>query len=132
MEPKINSETFHQEIAHLEAQLAAKKQEFMKSGEHLPEKQVFKEVVREHAFAGEGVASATPSAGTTTAAPARTTTQEDEEQINTLIAQAFTKGIASAVAEARKIGDPYLIDMLHDRLADEYYQKLLAARKIKS
>ncbi len=125
----MNTEAFHQEIADLEAKLAAKKQELMQSGAETPEKQVFKEVIREHAFTSEIPAVGTSTASQQAVAP-RVATHDEEQKIATLIAQAFTKGIAIAVAAARKFGDPFLIDMLHDRLADEYYQKLLTARKI--
>ena len=126
-------EVFNQEIADLEAKLAAKKQELMNSGVESPEKAVFKQVVREHVAPGEQSSASIPTASPTTAStPARTTTPAEEQQINLLIAHAFTKGLAAAVAEAKKTGDAFFVDQLHDRLADEYYQKLLAARKIKA
>ena len=133
MEPKPTTEIFNQEIAELEAKLASKKQELMQAGVETPEKHVFKEVIREHAFAGEATAPIIPTATTasTTSTAPRTTTPQEEATLNTFVAHAFTKGISSAVAEARKTNNPFLIDTLHDRLVDEYYQKLVAARKIK-
>jgi hypothetical protein len=121
-------EVLNQEIAQLEAKLAAKKQELMHNSVETPEKHVFKEVVREHAFVDEA-----PKPTATTAAPSatRTLTTDEQNKINGLIAQAFSKGIASAVADVRKIGDPFLIDALHDQLADQYYAKLLQARQLK-
>jgi hypothetical protein len=125
-------EIFHQEIAELEAKLAAKKQELMRSGVESPEKAVFKQVVREHVTAGEQPKVVIPTtAAPAKAAPVRKTTPEEERQVNLLIAHAFTKGLAAAISEARKTNDAYFIDLLHDRLADEYYQKLLATRKVK-
>ncbi len=129
MELKQN-EVFNQEIADLEAKLAAKKQEMLQAGVEKTEQQVFKEVVRDHAFASEDPSTTAPTTSTASDNSARTTTDRDEATIAPMIAHAFVKGIASAVAEARKLGDPYLIDLLHDRLADEYYQKLVAARKV--
>ncbi len=125
------TQAFHQEIADLEAKLAAKKQELMNSGTETPEKIVFKQVVREHAAPSEQPKVAIPvvTPAQTSIATRKPTTQE-EQQLNVMIAHAFTKGIASAIAEARKTGDAFFIDTLHDRLADEYYQKLLAARKV--
>jgi hypothetical protein len=123
-------EVFSQEIAELEAKLEAKKKELLQSGVEQSEKHTFKEVVRDHAFTKE---SATPvSANTNTQAKTSVAlSKEDQEKIDLLVVHAFTNGINSAVSEAKKTGSPYLIDMLHDRLVDEYYAKLLQARKIK-
>jgi len=130
MEQNASSEVFHQEIADLEAKLAAKKQEMLSAGIEKPEQHVFKEVLRDHAFTSEATGISAPSTSSTSA-PARQPSDHDEATIAPIIAHAFTKGISSAVAEARKLGDPYLIDLLHDRLADEYYQRLVAARKVR-
>ena len=130
MELGKQPEILNQEIAQLEQKLAAKKQELLKTGAETPEKQAFKEVVREHAFASETPTTYAPSAAAQSATAARIVTPAEQEKINALIARAFTKGIVAAVAEARKANDPFLIDQLHDRLADEYYAKLLQARKI--
>ena len=123
-------EAFNQEIADLEAKLAAKKQELLRSGTESPEKDVFKQVVREHASPESLMGSFAPSQKPQSAVVAKTTTPAEEQKINNLIAHAFTKGIASAIKEAKATGDAYFIDILHDRLADEYYAKLLQARKI--
>ncbi len=125
-----NPEIFNQEIADLEAKLAAKKQELMKSGTESSEKTVFKQVVREHASPEASLGSFIPSQKPQTTTPTRTTTPADEEKLNVFISHAFAKGIASAIKEAKSTGDAYFVDLLHDRLADEYYQKLLQARKI--
>lgn len=127
-----NPEIFNQEIAELEAKLAAKRHELSTAGIESPERSVFKQVVREHAspnIQSSPAASTTPTVPA--AQPARTLTQQEDAQIQLLIAHAFTKGVAAAVTEARKTGDPFFVDQLHDRLADEYYAKLLAAHKIK-
>lgn len=108
-----------------------------RAGTAAPEKSVFKEVVRDHAFASEATTNIAPSTATTSTPAGQTTstrlpTAADEEAVTRHIAAAFVKGIAAAVNDARKTGDPFLIDLLHDRLVDEYYQKLVAARKIKA
>jgi hypothetical protein len=124
-------EVFNKEIAELEAKLAAKKQEMLRSGIESPEKTVFKEVVREHSTPGEQPRVTIPvSKPQTTTQTTRQVTPQEEQQINLLIAHAFTKGLAAAISEAKKTGDPFFIDLLHDRLADEYYQKLVTARKV--
>lgn len=135
MEPKQTSEVFAQEIAELEAKLQEKKMQMERAGSPAPEKNIFKEVVRDHAFAKEATTAPSATVTTTTAAPTTSTrlpTAAEEEAVTKHIAQAFIKGIPAAVREARSSGNPFLIDLLHDRLADEYYQKLLAARKVKA
>lgn len=127
-----NINAFQAEIKELEAKLEAKKREMAVSGTETPEAHMFKAVVREHAE------QATPAIDTTapmatqpsTSASAGSLTPTDEQKLDELVTHAFTKGIPSAIAEARKINIPFLVDMLHDRLADEYYQKLLEARKL--
>jgi len=132
MSPSPNPEAFHQEIADLEAKLAAKKQELTRSGIETPEKAVFKQVLREHVSPGEQARVVVPTTSTTSTIQQTTqsVTPAQQQKANLLIAHAFTKGLVSAIDEAKKSNDPYFIDLLHDRLADEYYQKLLAARKI--
>lgn len=126
-----NINAFQAEIKELEAKLEAKKREMAASGTETPEKHVFKTVVREHtghetapSNMNTAAASNSPAAGSAKLSPA------DEQKVDELVTHAFTKGIQAAVNEARKMNIPFLVDMLHDRLADEYYQKLLEARKL--
>jgi hypothetical protein len=120
----------HEEIAQLEARLAAKKQEVLHSGSEIPEKELFKSVIKEHASL-EVPQVVIPASSTSQAASStRVATPADQQKIKALIATSFIKGIAAAIAEARKYNDAYFIDLLHDQLADEYYQKLLAARQL--
>ena len=127
-----NPEVFTQEIADLEAKLAAKKLELASSGTESSEKTIFKQVVKEHA-GGESFQPSMPVHAATAPAAATTAvavTPAVTAKLNTFIAHAFTKGIADAIKEAKKTNDAYFVDLLHDRLADEYYQKLIQARKI--
>jgi hypothetical protein len=127
-----NINAFQAEIKELEARLEAKKREMAASGAETPERHIFKSVVREHT----GHEKSIPSAGTNTPTAQSISPQTtplspaDEQIIDNLVTHAFTKGINAAVNEARKMNVPFLVDMLHDRLADEYYQKLLEARKL--
>lgn len=126
-----NQEIFNQEIAELEAKLAAKKRELLTSNAESSEKEIFKQVVREHASGTEaGLTMSVPSQNPQTTAPVRTATPQEEQKIQALIGEAFNKGLSHAVRSARATGDAYFVDLLHDRLSDEYYQKLLQARKI--
>lgn len=130
MELGAQPEILGQEIAQLEAKLAAKKQELVSAGIETPEKNILKEVIREHASGAEGAPAVAPAP--TPVASTAPATAAQVQQANALVAQAFVKGIAAAVADAQKTGDSFFVDLLHDRLADEYYAKLLTARKLKS
>ncbi len=127
-----NINAFQAEIKELEAKLEAKKKEMAASGSEAPEKHIFKTVVREHT--GHEATPAKPGSPSSSAgaqaAGAPILSPTDEQKIDELVTHAFTKGIPAAVDEARKMNIPFLVDMLHDRLADEYYQKLLEARKL--
>lgn len=46
-------------------------------------------------------------------------TAAPQEKINKLLLIAKEKGVAYAVSVAKKMGDPYVLDMLHDALARE-------------
>lgn len=46
-------------------------------------------------------------------------TPEQEGQIKLLLETAKKKGVVEAVAAAKKINDPYLLDIFHDVLAKE-------------
>ena len=56
--------------------------------------------------------------------------KEHEHIIEELVAIALTKSIFSAIAVAKKLKNPHLLDDFHDALVDHYYDKLIQARKI--
>lgn len=47
-----------------------------------------------------------------------------ESQIKFLTEIVYQKGLDRAIAAVRHLDDPYLLDLLHDTLVDELYQKL--------
>lgn len=47
-------------------------------------------------------------------------------QVNQLVELAQVKGVAHAVAVARKMNDLYVLDTMHDELADKLYEALKA------
>lgn len=121
------------EIKQLETRLEQKKKELAGSGVEQPEQDIFRQVVREHAGAEAMTAPSSYSSSAPLATSAiKPLTEIQKKAISVLVQHAFTHGIGSAIKEARKAGDPYLIDTLHDQLADEYYQKLVTARRISS
>lgn len=48
---------------------------------------------------------------------------DDEKKIKKLLELAKTKGVVYAIGVAKKLDDPYVLDMLHDALAKEGYYK---------
>lgn len=131
--------TPHQEIAELERLLAEKKQALAVEGKAPPERELFSETFRE--TYGESLSPKTstlPSASAPSLPPdelakhaSSLATQEREEQMESLIAIALSKGVAAAADVARR-ATPWLMDELHDRLCDRYYQHLIASRQLKA
>lgn len=133
--------TPHQEIAELERLLAEKKQALTAESAAKPEQELFREMFRE--TYGEALSPQTPapltSLGQAPALPpdeiakhaSALAAQEREEQLESLIAIAISKGVAAAAGVARR-ATPWLMDELHDRLCDRYYQHLIAARQLKA
>lgn len=123
------------EILELERRLQEKKEE---AGiVHMEnDKEVFKEVFRERF---NELADSVRAAGNVQSAhAANTKTDNDvksvkkEEEMKALLYMAFEKNPKEAIETALGLeGWEYLLDELHDRLADQYYDKLLEFQKIK-
>ncbi len=132
------------EIRELEQKLEEKKRVLAEGGAaSREEKEVFREVMREHI--GEKMPSSAPppapvapplpggapllpgiGSGRDTAADAAR-----EAKVAALVERAMTSSIESAIRVAQT-ESPYLMDALHDRLADDYYDKLVQLRKLES
>ncbi|OGZ98219.1 MAG: hypothetical protein A3C07_01705 [Candidatus Sungbacteria bacterium RIFCSPHIGHO2_02_FULL_47_11] len=132
-----------EEIRELERRLEEKKREFADRGEEVGEggeKEVFKEVLREHIEGIVSEKSAAPHAvpgvihrfTSVKGKSAQQIQDEEEREENALrlIEIALTKGIREAARVAQK-ESPYMLDELHDHLVDDCYDKLIALRKIK-
>ncbi len=52
-----------------------------------------------------------------------------EDQVKVLTNVVYKDGLYKAINTAIKLGDPYLMDLLHDALVDELYAKLKAGKK---
>ena len=129
-----------EEIRALEQKLEEKKRALAEAGASpQEEKEIFREVVREHvaeSVAEQGAPAATASilsAPSMSAAqkPAydKATIDAREKKIVALVEYAMTHTIEAAV-RAAEAESPYLVDELHDRLADHYYEKLVQLRKL--
>ncbi len=128
-----------EEIRDLERRLEEKKREVGADGR--AEKEMFREVLREHvrsAREGAGDEGVTlPSSHRHVVAdevitdPAELRKEEArEDEIRSLVEDALTRGVGHAVRRAAA-ESPYLLDELHDHLVDDFYDKLVALRKIK-
>ena len=129
--------TPEEEIQELERRLEEKKRSLAESGsEAVPEKEAFREVLKEHI----GAVRQTPPGKSPQASSAPNTKADDDvarlkdefkEDVRMLIEIAMTKSVEEAVRTAEHAGNPYLLDELHDHLIDDYYDKLISLRKIR-
>lgn len=131
-EPQFSSETKN-ELDILHRRFEAKKSE---SIPERSEKEVFRDVFRERFNElKQSIQALAPSTGTTTPKNNTITKDDDadkdrEEKLQALIKLAFSGSPVEAIDSAQKLGDYYL-DELHDRLVDEYYEKLIQFQKLK-
>lgn len=92
---------------------------------------VFKEAFREHVAekVGDIAPVSSPPPATDDDATARAADKAARTELESLISLALEKGVYQAVSKASS-ETPYLIDSLHDELADHYYDKLVSAGKL--
>jgi len=135
-----------EEIRELERRLEEKKRELAERGRAVPqqeEKKILREVLKQYieqarqAPAEEKPTAAPPPAAIPLMDELRKKAEElkrkevREQQVAALIELAMTRGINTAVNIA-KAATPWLLDELHDHLIDDYYDKLVALRRIPS
>lgn len=135
---KPSGETLPEEIRELERLLEEKKRVLAEKGEEREPREVFREVFREKYPLPTAEKIAPPPVGALPEPPSGTTQKreddaikkEREEEIAALIEISFEQGVRQAVDIAKRTS-PWLLDELHDRLTDEYYQKLVQSREVK-
>lgn len=128
-------ESVQEQIKWLQEQLEAKQKELAQTGEHKHERDILKEVVRdisaEKTFPGAPPPAVLPSDDNDVIKKAEELKEKEHEHIiQELVALSLTKSIFSAIAVAKKLKNPHLLDDFHDALVDHYYDKLIQARKI--
>ena len=138
MEDRHNISPLEEEVRSLTRRLAEKKEKVADAGVEVREKELFREVIREHLEAarekpGDDTAlrpipTVKPQADESSHVGVHS--EDHEKKIQDLLLIAFSKGIVEAVAAARHLNDPHLLDDFHDALADEYYDKLIATGEI--
>ncbi|OGZ46593.1 MAG: hypothetical protein A3J54_00950 [Candidatus Ryanbacteria bacterium RIFCSPHIGHO2_02_FULL_45_13b] len=134
-------QSLEEDLRVLEEKLAARKTEATE------EKDVFRDVLREHVESTKETVEKQPLTDTANpsyipstpafnyAAQAKQKAddlreKEHHEQVEALVEVALTKGILAAMHVARHLNNLHLLDDFHDILIDEYYDKLIQARKI--
>lgn len=130
---KTPGEALPEEIKELEQMLEEKKRALAERGEEREHKEVFREAFKEK-YSGEfKVAPPAPLPPPPRSPTAKlqdsAARSRREEEIQTLIRVSFEKGVRAA-ADIAKRENPWLLDELHDRLIDEYYQKLIQSKQI--
>lgn len=132
----INPQEYSQaeEIQELERLLEEKKRQLAERGEGQEPKETFRELFKERY--APGIPEKPPTASGTGPSPILPQSSDDtskakarEEQLRIFIEISFEKGIAAAIQLA-KANTPWLLDELHDRLIDEYYERLIQAKQI--
>lgn len=133
---KNREKTTEEEIRELEKLLLEKKRALEEKGIEKEPKEVFREIFKEYIQAKKAL----PPAPVPPALPAVSDAQkrqadelkqkQRQEQLEHLIGVSFEKGLLDAVTMAETM-TPWLLDELHDRLVDEYYDKLLQSDRLK-
>ncbi len=125
------------EIQELSRLLEEKKKAFAERGEAKEHKEIFQEVFSEKYKEALPPPGDNVSGGTQPVSPHAMPPDDPQhkllhdQQLQLLVDFALTRGLVNAVGRANR-ETPWLLDALHDRLADEYYQKLVQAKEIKA
>jgi|SRR3989338_6874104 len=133
---KNSEKSPQEEIRELETLLLEKKKALEEKGIEKEPKEMFREVFKEYVQAKKAlpptpVQPVLPTVSDEQKRKADELKQKErEEQLEHLIGVSFEKGLLDAVTIAETM-TPWLLDELHDRLVDEYYDKLLQSDRLK-
>lgn len=56
--------------------------------------------------------------------------KETQEKLQRLVDIAFERGLVEAIAAARKMHDPYILDEFHDALVDKLHDELVRRHQL--
>lgn len=116
------------EIKFLEEKLQERKAALEGRAETIVEKEVLREVIREHI---QNIHSAPVQKPAITPDPLQSI-QDHKEKIAKLIEITFSRGIAEAIRVAQGLRDPHLLDEFHDTLVDHFYKQMVSSGIIKT
>lgn len=134
---QIKENNAEAEIQELSRLLEEKKKVFAERGETKEHKEIFQEVFSEKYKEALSPPGANVASGAQASSPHARPSDDPQhkllhdQQLQSLVDFALTRGLVNAVGRASR-ETPWLLDALHDRLADEYYQKLVQAKEIKA
>src|SRR3989344_3713728 len=126
-------EQINEDIKWLERQLEAKKRELAGGGpETKEEREIVKEVIKETVTDKPNASAPAAKLSDNDAKKSVLDLKEKEhgDIIQNLVQIAFSKNLLSALKVAESLNNPHILDEFHDTLADQYYQKLLNARRV--
>ena len=135
---QTNERSAEEEIKELERLLAEKKDALGSGSIEKEPKEIFREVMKEYVSAARpaGEVKPPPAPQPVPVPPVPPVADEGarkkqrEGQLQVLIDLSFEKGIIEAVRLA-EVMTPWILDELHDRLTDEYYEKLVQSERLK-
>ncbi|MEX2054189.1 MAG: hypothetical protein WD883_01450 [Candidatus Colwellbacteria bacterium] len=84
-----------------------------------------------HQVVGERLGKTEPTAQSATA-PISSVPPEVQSRVADLVQKATTHDLDGAIDEARKSGDPLLLDAFHDAVVGELYDHLVSTGKLKA
>lgn len=128
----------HIDVAELQRRYEEKKRLLEAAGAKTETKQIFREAFREQVTERSAPASAplmppAPAPVLPTVIPPATpgvpSSDNANAELKTLVSTALEKGVLHAIKQAQA-ETPYLIDALHDELADHYYEKLVQSGQL--
>jgi len=83
-----------------------------------------------HQVVGERLGKPQPQS-TQSTPPAADLSSETQAKVDELLQRAMGHDLDKAISEARKNGDPLVIDAFHDKLVGDLYDRLVSEGKIK-
>lgn len=122
--PDSSLEDLKKRIANLENQLKASP-----SGEQKEKEVVVKQEIKEYLFELQQTPSFAPPVSARDEAD-EISEMETSAQVGALISLTFEKGLSRALALARRLKNPAILDEFHDSLVDYYYDQLLKSKII--
>ncbi|OGY56926.1 MAG: hypothetical protein A2Y84_01755 [Candidatus Colwellbacteria bacterium RBG_13_48_8] len=85
-----------------------------------------------HQVVGERLGKPTPVSSQSSTKSATDLPAELQEKVDRLIEKAVGQDLDRAINEARQVNNAALVDVFHDTLVDELYEKLVQGGKLKS
>lgn len=123
-----------EELRGLSQRLEERKETLRKEGGPVPEeKEIFREVLKERIEEVRPPMSSLPPVTHVPAAPQKVDNTQINAKNDAAVREVIEAALAHGVERAIKVAEsesPWLLDELHDHLVDDFYDKLLALKKV--